>query len=88
MVIVQDDRFHATDSVTVCPTTTDDTPAPLLRVAVEPNERTGMRQRSAVMIDKITTTRRSTLHERIGGLSPRDMLTVERSLLVFLGMAD
>jgi mRNA interferase MazF len=38
VVIVQDDRFDATDSVTVCGLTTDPTDAPLLRVAIEPDE--------------------------------------------------
>ena len=31
-VILQDDRFDGTDSVTVCPLTSIDVPAPLLRV--------------------------------------------------------
>ena len=44
VVIVQDDRFDATDSVTVCAFTTDPTEAPLIRLPVVPDEDIG-RQR-------------------------------------------
>jgi mRNA-degrading endonuclease toxin of MazEF toxin-antitoxin module len=37
IVIVQDDSFDATDSITVCAFTTDETEAPLFRSPVEPN---------------------------------------------------
>ena len=36
-VILQDDRFDMTDSITVCAFTTDPTDAPLFRLPVEPN---------------------------------------------------
>jgi mRNA interferase MazF len=38
------------------------------------------------MIDKVTTTRRSSVQKRVGSLAPADLIRVERSLLVFLGM--
>ena len=37
VVIVQDDRFAATASVTVCPFTSDPTDAPLIRLPIEPS---------------------------------------------------
>ena len=43
VVIVQDDSFDATDSLTVCALTTDKTEAPLFRLAVKPNQRDGLR---------------------------------------------
>ena len=43
VTILQDDRFDATDSITVCAFTTDDTEAPLFRIAVEPDEQNGLR---------------------------------------------
>jgi mRNA interferase MazF len=46
VVIVQDDRFDATASVTVCPLTTNPVEAPLIRVAVEPTAVTGIEQPS------------------------------------------
>ena len=42
-VIVQDDRFDATGSVTICAFTTDATDAPLFRLAIEPDDRNGLR---------------------------------------------
>ena len=36
-VIVQDDRFDGTESVTVCVFTTDETEAPLFRVPIAPS---------------------------------------------------
>ncbi|MQA27403.1 MAG: type II toxin-antitoxin system PemK/MazF family toxin [Micromonosporaceae bacterium] len=87
VVIVQDDRFDATDSVTVCPMTTTPVDAPLLRITVEPDQVNGLEQPSHIMIDKITTTRRSKMHNRLGTLPHDAMVRVEQSLLVFLGIA-
>jgi mRNA interferase MazF len=42
VVIIQDDSFDATDSITIRGFTTDETDAPLFRLAVEPNERNGL----------------------------------------------
>lgn len=57
VVIVQDDRFDATDSVTVCAFTTDRTEAPLIRLVVEPDAENGLIKRCSLMVDKITTVR-------------------------------
>ncbi|CAN5722474.1 type II toxin-antitoxin system PemK/MazF family toxin [soil metagenome] len=87
VVIVQDDRFDATASVTVCAFTTDLTDAPLIRLPVEADEVTGIREASRVMVDKITTIPRSKLGERIGQLSDDDTIRLSRALVVFLGLA-
>ena len=87
VLIIQDDRFDATDSVTVLPTTTTLVDAPLLRIPVEPTPANGLERASHIMIDKITTTRREKAQTRLGVLSAEDLLRVERSLLVFLGIA-
>lgn len=42
-VIVQDDLFDATDSVTLCAFTTDETDAPLFRLPVQPSPGNGLR---------------------------------------------
>jgi hypothetical protein len=42
IVIVQDDRFDATTSITICAFTSDPTDAPLFRLAVEPSEANGL----------------------------------------------
>ncbi len=87
-LIIQDDRFRDTGSVTVLPLTTTDVPAQFLRIAVPASASTGLDRRSYLMIDKLTTVRRANVVTRLGRI-PTDLLVdVERGLLVFLGMAD
>ena len=87
VVIIQDDLFDATASVTVCAFTTDDTDAPLFRIPVDADKTTGIRQPSRLMVDKITTVPRAELGEGIGRLSDDDMVRRARSIVVFLGLA-
>ncbi|WP_395156074.1 type II toxin-antitoxin system PemK/MazF family toxin [Ilumatobacter sp.] len=87
VVIVQDDLFDATASVTICAFTTDETDAPLFRLPVEADATTGIRQPSRLMVDKITSMPRSELGERIGQLSDDDLARLGRSIVVFLGLA-
>jgi mRNA interferase MazF len=86
-VILQDDRFDATDSVTICAFTTDRTDAPLFRLLVEPNETNGLRAACRLMVDKITTVPKAKLGMRVGRLGDEDILRLNRAALVFLGMA-
>ena len=86
-VIVQDDVFELTESVTVAPLTTTLTDAPLLRLRVATGGLTGLAQDSDVMVDKLTTVRRSDVQVRIGRLSSQQMVELERLLMTFLGMA-
>jgi mRNA interferase MazF len=86
-VILQDDRFDATDSVTICAFTTDPTDAPLFRLLVEPNETNGLRAACRLMVDKITTVPKAKLGMRVGRLGDEDILRLNRAALVFLGMA-
>jgi mRNA interferase MazF len=51
VVIVQDDRFDMTDSITVCAFTTDSTDAPLFRLQVDPNENHGALLAGSRLID-------------------------------------
>jgi mRNA interferase MazF len=88
VVIVQDDRFDATASVTVCPLTTNPVEAPLTRIAVEPTAATGIDQPSQIMVDKITTMPRANLRGHLGRLSDADLVRLDRALVVFLGLAE
>jgi mRNA interferase MazF len=87
VVIVQDDSFDATHSITVCSFTTDPTDAPLFRLPAEPDEGNGLRTSSRLMVDKITTVPKSKLGERVGRLGDVDLLRLNRSMVVFLGLA-
>ena len=88
VVILQDDRFDATASVTVCAFTTDPTDAPLFRIPVQPDERNGLRIPSRLMADKITTVSRMKLGSRVGVLNADDMAQLGRSVILFLGLIE
>lgn len=84
-LIVQDDRFDATDSLTVCPFTSTQVDAPLLRMPVPADEQNGLDQDSFLMVDKLTTVRRSNARTVVGRLEAATLVEFERRLLVFLG---
>ena len=86
-VIIQDNRFDATDSITICAFTTDPTDAPLLRIPVAPNEGNGLRQPCRLMADKITTVLKTRLGSRVGQLDDDDLVRLNRAIVVFLGLA-
>ena len=87
VLIVQNDLFDETASVTVCPMTTDTVDVPLLRIPVEPDSANGLSVPSRIMVDKVTTMPKAKLGERIGRVSDTDMVALSRSLFVFLGLA-
>ena len=87
VVVLQDDRFDMTDSITICAFTTDPTDAPLFRLPVEPSDYNGLRSSSRLMVDKITTVPKSKMAARLGRLAEEDMVRLNRAVLVFLGIA-
>ena len=86
-LILQDDAFAATDSVTVLPLTSHVLDAPLLRVRIGAGEMSGLDRDSDVMVDKLTTVRRSNVATRVGRLSTEQLGEVERGVMAFLGFA-
>lgn len=86
-MIIQDDRFDATGSVTVCAFTTDPTEAPLIRLPVVPDDQNCLRMPCSLMVDKITTVPRTKLGERVGRLADEDMVRLGRAIVVFFGLA-
>jgi mRNA interferase MazF len=86
-VIVQEDRFTATKSFTLCVFTTDPVDAPLLRMLVEPTDRNGLKSASRLMIDNVTTVPKTRLGKRLGKLNDEDVVRLNRALTVFLGLA-
>jgi len=87
-VIIQDDQFDTTDSVTVCSFTTQPMDAPLIRLPVVPNEQNGLREASNLMVDKIATVPRAKLGVQIGRLDDEGILRLNRAVVVFLGLAS
>lgn len=86
-LILQDDSFAATQSVTICLFTTDPTDAPLMRIPVTPSPVNGLREPSRLMIDKLTTVPRSRLGDRLGVVDDAVLAQVSRAIVVFLGIA-
>lgn len=88
VVIVQDDRFDATASVTVCPLTTNPVDGPLIRLPVEPSEPNGLDELSFLMVDKVTTMPRGNLRDHLGRLGDNHVVQLNRALIVFFGLAE
>ena len=87
-VIIQDDRFDGTDSITICGFTRDSTDTPLFRLPVEPSVTNGLSVTSRIMVDKVTTVPRSKIGSRVGRPGAEDMVRLNRAVLVFLGIAE
>jgi mRNA interferase MazF len=86
-VIVQDDGFEELESVTVCTFTTAGADSPLVRPLVQPSETNGLIAPSHLMVDKITTIRKSRLGYLVGKLDTADIVMLNQAVLVFLGLA-
>jgi mRNA interferase MazF len=86
-VVIEDDAFADTSSVTICALTTTALPASLARIAVDPSPFNGLRAPSQIMADKVTFVPRAKLGRKIGRLSDTDVARVDRALHVFLGLA-
>ena len=59
----------------------------MLCIQVAPSPENGFRAGNSLMVDKVTTVPKSRLGQRIGRLADDDLLRLNRSLLVFLGLA-
>jgi mRNA interferase MazF len=86
-VIIQEDRFDATDSLTVVAFTTAAVEAPLIRLPVAPSAGNGLRSVCRLMIDKIHTVPKTKFGKRVGTLDHEDVIRLNRAMLVFLGLA-
>jgi len=84
-VIIQDDGFSETLSIAVCLLTSEPIEAPMLRILVERSGRSPVVP--GLMVDKIITVPKSCFGQCIGRLADADVLRLNRSLLVFLGLA-
>lgn len=87
VVILQDDRFDTTKSLTVCGFTTNPTDAPLFRLPIHPSPGNGLRSDSRIVVDKINTVSKAKIGTRIGRLADEDIVRLNRAILVFLGIA-
>jgi mRNA interferase MazF len=86
-LVVQSDLFDTLTSVTVLPVTSELRTAPLLRISIEPNTDNGLRKKSQVMVDKAQTVPRGKVGTTIGRLHEDTLVSVDRALAVFFGIA-
>jgi mRNA interferase MazF len=87
VVVLQDDRFDMTDSITLCALTTDPTDAPLFRLVINPSESNGLRAVCRLIVEKVTTVPKTKIGVHVGRLADKDMVRLNRAVLVFLGIA-
>lgn len=87
VVVLQDDRFEYTLSITVCPLTTNSSDVPLVRPVIQPTHNNGLKSPCRLMPDKITTLPKAKLGRRVGRLDGSDIARLERAVLIFLGLA-
>lgn len=86
-LIIQSDQFDAHATVTVLLVSSTLTNAPLFRLTIDPTPENGLRARSQVMVDKAMTVKRDKVGRVIGRLDDDTMIAVNRSLLLWVGLA-
>ncbi|MGZ5016985.1 MAG: type II toxin-antitoxin system PemK/MazF family toxin [Methylobacter sp.] len=85
-LIIQSDLFSEHPSVTILPVTSELRGTPLFRIPITPTESNGLHKPSEVMVDKVQTVPREKIGEVFGRMSEEDMLAINRTLAVFLGV--
>ena len=87
-LIIQSDLFneaHAT--VTVLLMSSEIVSAPLFRIAVAPTAENGLGRPSQIQVDKMVTIRRERIGAVIGQLNEDALVSVNRALAVWIGIA-
>ena len=88
-VIVQADELgDTTNSILVCPMSSDVTEFHQLRPVVEPSVTNGLRLRSQIMTDKMIPLRHDRIRRTIGRIDRETSERLDRALLVVLGLAQ
>jgi len=87
-LVIQSNLFAEHPSVTVLPLTSELRETPIFRVRVLPNMANGLSAPSDVMIDKLNTVPREKIRETIGSVGDEHLIEIERTVAVWLGIAD
>ncbi len=85
-LVIQSDAFDELPSVIVLLITSELHDAPLLRITVQPDKRTGLRKISQIMVDKSLTVPRQKVGQRIGSIDVATLRKVNIALAAFLGL--
>lgn len=86
-LVVQSDLFAGHPSVSVLLVSSEIVDAPIIRIEIQPSERNGLRDPSQILADKIFTVKREKVGSVIGQIEDEVMVSVNRAMLVFLGLA-
>lgn len=86
-VIVQSEHFASLYSILICPITSVELPANLLRLPLQVGDSLPLAKPSWIEIEKMRAVRRSRMNARIGRLSDAELATLTQRLLVLIGAA-
>ncbi|HKM62119.1 MAG TPA: type II toxin-antitoxin system PemK/MazF family toxin [Acidisphaera sp.] len=86
-VIIQSDSFQPVDGVTVCPITSVETDASMLRISIAPSEELPLDRPSWIVVNKITTVLLRRISQPIGRLSADELARTTSAVALFLGIA-
>lgn len=87
-LVIQADPFNKHASVSVLSVTSTLIDAPLLRIPIEPDDGNGLQKPSQVKVDKAMTVKWDKVGPPFGPVEENTMIEVERSLAVFIGIAE
>ena len=73
-------------SIVVCLLSSDLQDAPLFRLTVKPTNENGLQVVSQIMVDKLVALKRDRIRAGVGSLDEDAMLSLNRSLMLFLGL--
>jgi len=85
-VVVQSDLFNPTHaSITVCPVTSHLIDAPLFRLPLPANSKTGLEKVSQIMVDKMVAIRSDRINRKIGALNAKQEASLGKAMKLWLG---
>ena len=85
-IVVQSNVFGLLESVAVCPLSSLEIETQVLRLAIKASGTLPLDRQSWIMVDKITTVRRSRVGAVIGKLEAADIQRLNGALAVFLSL--
>jgi mRNA interferase MazF len=85
-VIVQSDFFAEANTVVICPVSSENVEAPLVRFQIEPSGTLPLHRTSWIEVDMITTVHRNRVGRLIGRIADTDLVRLNGALAVFLGL--
>lgn len=86
-IVLQDDRFGAMLTVTVCPLTRSAITSVYARPEIAPSAANGLVKTTRAMVDKVTTVPKAKLGQRLGRIEAAELARIEHAVRAFLGMA-